>query len=162
MNYSVFEQMHDGAYAREADEPQQAYMERVLQEACTREPDGAPKRVNDMLEPVYCGCDAAEQTLTLEFEVRDWMQNPNGVLHGGILTTAMDMTLGLLARFCRQTSGVVTVQLSMNFLRAVACGEIFRISAKAEKVGSRAVFMSGKAIVPAMGKPVANATAIFM
>jgi len=66
MNYGVFEQMQAGAYGCRAGESAQAYMERTFLDVCVQKPQEEQRQINDMLNAAYCGCNAAEKTITLE------------------------------------------------------------------------------------------------
>ena len=162
MNYSVFGQMQDKAGSCGTKEEKQTYMERIFRSACVQMPEEERLQLNDMLGPQFCGCSADDNWLTLSFQTQEWMRNPGGTLHGGMLTAAMDMTLGMLARFSRKTHKVVTVQLSVNFMRPIKIGEAFRVYAKVERAGSRVVFLSGKAYALTEKEAAAEATALFM
>lgn len=159
MDYDAFEKMDEEPFKKNPEENEQSYMERTLRTVCETGEEGG--RVNDMLQARFVECDSEDQSLTLEFTVQDWMRNPGGNLHGGILTTTMDMTLGMLARYYKQTRKVVTVHLSVNFLRGVKACDRFRIYAKADKAGKRVIFMSGRAILE-NEETAATVTATFM
>ena len=145
MNYAAFERMQTGALSRLENEPEQDYMTRVFREICRCDgfcgPDTtcSEHRINDMLAPTLIACSAEEQTLELSFHVRGWMCNPKGTLHGGMMATMMDMTMGMLTRFCRKTNAVSTVSLSLNYLRPVREGAV-SVRAHIRKAGRAVVF----------------------
>ena len=115
MNYAAFERMQTGALSRLENEPEQDYMTRVFREICRCDgfcgPDTpcSEHRINDMLAPTLIACSAEEQTLELSFHVRGWMCNPKGTLHGGMMATMMDMTMGMHTRYCPKTNTLSTV-----------------------------------------------------
>lgn len=75
-----------------------------------------------------------KKTLTLTFPLRSWMLNPKGMLHGGIMTTMLDMAMGMLARYERKANLVSTVSLSVDFLRPVRA-DTATVSAHVRKAG---------------------------
>lgn len=158
MNYDVFEK--ENCRKREGETGQEQ-MERVIRGAFSQKAESGEK-INDMMEAAFQGCSAEEKTVVLEFQVQEWMLNPSGVLHGGIFTTAVDMTMGILARFYRQAEVVVTTQLSLNFMRCVEKESKFRVCAEAKKVGKRVIFMYAEVTDTTGGKVFGNATASFM
>lgn len=158
MNYGVFEA---DEWKKQQDESDQEHMERVFQGALAADPEGK-RKINDMLGAEFLSCDAQEKTLTLGFHVEDWMSNPNGTLHGGLLATASDMTMGMLARYYKQQRNCVTVQLSVNYLRTVEADAGFYVCAKAEKAGRRVLFMSAAVLDQKTAKAAGNVTAVFM
>ena len=113
-----------------------------------------------MLHAAFCGCDAAKRTLALRFTVEDWMQNDKMTLHGGILATALDTTMGVLVRFCKGGERTSTVSLNTNFLRPLPVGAAFIVEAAVEKMGRRIQFVS--AHVTADEEVCATATATFI
>lgn len=158
MNYRVFEA---DEWKKQPDESDQEHMARVFQAALAADPEGK-RLINDMLGAGFFSCDAQEKMLTLGFHVEDWMSNPNGTLHGGLLATASDMTMGMLARYYKQQRNCVTVQMSVNYLRSVAADADFYVCARAKKVGRRVLFMSADVIDRQSGKTAGEATAVFM
>ena len=162
MDYDVYEQMRDGKYARMENESSQAHMERVFEAVCSSEVQDSSQRLNDMLKAEFAGCDANEKTLTMVFKAWDWMSNPGGTLHGGMIATSMDMTLGMLARFYKETRKTVTMQLDIRYMRTIEIGDTFRVCAKAEKAGRNVVFLSAKVFAGDERKLAADASAIFI
>lgn len=75
-----------------------------------------------------------DQTITIEFKIRDWMINTWGTLHGGISAICTDMTSGALARILCDTYAP-TVTLQMSYLRAGKEGDTLVITAKALHLG---------------------------
>ena len=166
MNYAAFERMQTGALSRLENEPEQDYMTRVFREICRCDgfcgPDTpcSEHRINDMLAPTLIACSAEEQTLGLSFHVRGWMCNPKGTLHGGMMATMMDMTMGMLTRFCRKTNAVSTVSLSLNYLRPVREGAV-SVCAHIRKAGRTVVFAEAE-LTDEQGRLCADAIATFM
>lgn len=158
MDYSVFE---EEVCVKIQEENEQEHMERIIKSAFGKKKE-AVGQINDMLGARLCECSDEDKTVTLEFAVKDWMSNPSGTLHGGLLVTTADMAMGLLARYYKRTRDVVTVQLSVNFLRAVKKDTKFRVRAKAEKVGNRVLFMSAEIVISESGEPAGDVTAVFM
>ncbi|MDQ0190705.1 PaaI family thioesterase [Alicyclobacillus cycloheptanicus] len=59
----------------------------------------------------------------LTIPVRDWMMNPGGILHGGIMAYLCDNTLGM-ASFLKSTRPGVTVDLNVRYHLPVVSGSI--------------------------------------
>ena len=162
MNYAAFAELANGTLARRGGEDEQSYMERVLREVTRNDGFCGPDtpcsiyRINDMLAPELAACSAADKSLT----VREWMLNPVGTLHGGIMSTMLDMSMGMLTRCLRQTGKVSTVSLSVNFLRPVQPGEKVFIRAEVQKLGRRVAFLQAQILTD--GKTAAAASAAFM
>ena len=159
MDYNIFDHINTDFRPAEG-ESAQAYMERLFTAACQN--DVGTRRVNDMLAPRFFACDAAAKSLTLEFPPQDWMLNSKSTLHGGVISTALDMTMGILSRYCKGVEDVSTVTLNVHFLRAGLEGRAFRVRAQAEKIGPRVIFQRAELTDSETGTLIADATATFM
>jgi acyl-CoA thioesterase len=56
-------------------------------------------------------------TCTVDIPIGDYMGNPQGSLHGGVLVTAIDISMGHLCN--RELSTAVTLDIDVKFLRPV-------------------------------------------
>ncbi len=56
------------------------------------------------------------------FEARDFMFNPRGTVHGGVLCLALDASMGHL--MLHEGAGGVTLELKTQFVRAAATGPL--------------------------------------
>lgn len=73
------------------------------------------------------GCDEAARTLTVSMAAEAWMVNPMGVMHGGLISSALDSTMGTLSSYsvggARRTP---TITMATTYLRPVpVTGRIF-------------------------------------
>ena len=161
MNYDIFSQMEDGTLTQNPEETEQSFMERMLC-AIFAPSEGAPAMINEMLNPRFLQCSAEEKSLIAEFAVESWMHNPSGNLHGGILSTAVDFTVGVLARYYKRTRKMVTVNLSVNYLSAVPADSQFCVRATVDRVGRRVVFARADVYVSQSDKLAATASVTFM
>lgn len=159
MNYNIFDRIKTDFRPMDG-ESAQAYMERLFTAACTE--DAGQHRINDMLAPKLRACDAAQPMLTLEFAPQDWLLNSKSTLHGGIISTALDMTMGILSRYCKGVEDVSTVTLHVRFLRAGAAMRPFCVRASADKVGHRVIFQRAALFDAETGDVIADAEATFM
>jgi uncharacterized protein (TIGR00369 family) len=69
------------------------------------------------LEITYPG-----ETCEVAFDVADFMLNPQGSLHGGILATALDISMGHLIN--RQTGPGTTLEMKIQYLAPVRSGRV--------------------------------------
>ena len=161
MDYTVFARMRSGDWLRLDGESDQDFMQRTFRAVCVSESRGSAPIINDMLQPEYVACDVESGGLTLSFTSRDWMCNPQGTTHGGLLATCADMTMGILARFTRGGEVVSTADLHVNYLRPVSRSESFEIHAHVEKQGRRLIFMRAEGILLASRQTCLTAMGIF-
>lgn len=103
------------------------------------------------------GYDDDEETCRVEIPHADYMNNPQGSLHGGVIATAMDISMGhLLNRFLRPG---VTLQMNTQYVRPVLGAS--HCIGRFTKKGRRIVFTEST-LIGERGKPAAVATATWM
>jgi acyl-CoA thioesterase len=94
------------------------------------------------------------ETCVVEMEVHDFLFNPQGSLHGGIIATMADMSMGHLLE---HTSGPgVTLEMKVQYLRAIRSGRL-RSEGRFLKRGRSINYLQAE-MVDSDGKTVAVAT----
>ena len=89
-----------------------------------------------------------EDTCQVAFTVRDFMFNPQGSLHGGIIALAMDVSMGHLLNRVRGPGA--TLEMKVQYLRpvrlggALATGRILRQGASVAFLEARLVDQDGE------------------
>ena len=95
-----------------------------------------------------------EQTCEVSFVVSDWMFNPQGSLHGGIIATVLDISMGHLLK---QFAGAgTTLEMKVQYARAARAGGL-RCHAGFLRQG-RTISLLESRMRDAEGKLVAAAT----
>ena len=78
--------------------------------------------LNGRLKAQLHSCDDQAQELTLRFPLQDWQVNGLGTLHGGMLSTMLDLAMSMAVYcFSRQTIPP-TISMTVNYLRTVPMG----------------------------------------
>lgn len=98
--------------------------------------------------------------LEIGLHTEDAHKNLSGVVHGGVLMTLLDRTVGIN---CREVTGgarLGTASLTVNFLRQVTVGDFIEVSCVLRKQGRKAIFADASAFVG--DKVVATATGLWM
>ena len=147
---------------RESDLHDQAGMERAFQDYFARVASEQSGTFNAMLSPTLVQCGYEGKTLVLRAELRDWMRNPGGILHGGITASLLDFTMGILARYCTGGRMTPTVSMDVGYLRAGPTKGAVYMKAKIVKPGRR--FVHAACTLWAEGqedRPLATATGIY-
>ncbi|MYU25049.1 PaaI family thioesterase [Streptomyces sp. SID8352] len=99
--------------------------------------------------------------VTAEFTVRPAHQGAPGLAHGGVLTTALDETLGSLNWMLRTIA--VTGRLETDFLRPVPVGTTLHLAAEATAVAGRKIYSTATGRIGGPDGPVAvRADALFV
>lgn len=95
-----------------------------------------------------------EDTCTVKMPIQDFMYNPQGSLHGGIIATVMDISMGHLLTQAVGTG--MTLEMRTQFLRPARTGTI-RAEAKFLKKGRSINFLESR-LFDAEGKEMAAAS----
>ncbi|MEE1742380.1 PaaI family thioesterase [Streptomyces sp. BE147] len=100
-------------------------------------------------------------SVTAEFTVQAAHQGAPGLAHGGILTTALDETLGSLNWLLRVIA--VTGRLETDFVRPVPVGTVLHLDARITAVHGRKIYSSATGRIGGPDGPVAvRADALFI
>lgn len=78
---------------------------------------------------------ASEGYLELEFLVRDDMTNPAGIIHGGVIASMLDETIGIMMYCLPQESFRPSINLITDFLSPAKPGDKLLVKAKVTKQG---------------------------
>lgn len=97
-----------------------------------------------MMEPNYVACDPEALTLTVSYASKLWEQNPDGVLHGGIVATMLDTVIGTLTHIITGKL-TPTVSLNISYLRPAPGDGVIVIKAYVTKMGRTLIHTRGEA-----------------
>jgi uncharacterized protein (TIGR00369 family) len=104
--------------------------------------------------------DAGRADTALRVEARHG--NPNGTVHGGVMMTMLDITMGGTAKAALGIAGRVhpiTMQMSISFVGAAKVGDLIMGEAKVDQQTRTTSFVSGRLHVD--GRTIATASAVF-
>ena len=65
----------------------------------------------------------ADESCIVEFAVRDFMFNPQGSLHGGVIAMALDISMGHLIKHSVGRPGI-TLEMKTQYLRPATLGRV--------------------------------------
>ncbi|BDW85455.1 PaaI family thioesterase [Roseicyclus marinus] len=99
--------------------------------------------------------DEAKEVCRLTFPVTDMLRNPQGALHGGIMASAMDISMGHLV--AKVAGPGATIEMKVQFLRPVMGGTV-TVEGSFTRRGRSLSFMESK-LFSEDGKLAAHATA---
>ena len=97
----------------------------------------------------------SDESCTVVFAVREDLCNPRGLLHGGVVATALDVAMGHLTQHVA-ACGAATAGLTVQYFRAVRTGTV-RATARIARKGSRLWFLEAD-LVGADGERLASAS----
>ena len=107
--------------------------------------------------------DKGEATVTVPYAKHLAGNSLTGVLHGGIITTTLDVACGLsvIAALGGPTT-IATLDLRIDYLKPASPDEAVFAYGHCYKVTRNVCFVRGLAYQKDRNKPIANATATFM
>lgn len=133
---------------------------RVLESLCFRATQA--DTINTSLPLTFVKASHERKSLELSVDATPWTRNVSGIMHGGAIATAFDITMGLLCKAYTNTSFSPTISLQINFCKPVPLGACLHIQAKLSSVNRK--FCQVQAEAWAEDKPdtiLATASAIF-
>lgn len=95
--------------------------------------------INAMMQMQMVSCDFDKPSVVLSFPVETWELNPAGTMHGGIISTAIDIAMGCIAYVSCEATFTPTIQLSINFVKGIQQGETLYVEGICDHAGSRLV-----------------------
>ncbi len=88
--------------------------------------------------------EAGEGRARIRFVPDERMENPYGIIQGGILAAMLDNTIGPAVAFTHPDRASSTIHLSVNFLRSVRAGEAIIGTALVVKSGRRQAYVEAQ------------------
>jgi len=113
--------------------------------------------LTDPWEPLYARC--AGDRVILGLRAAEAHTNSRGFVHGGLITALADNAMGLSCGRAMGVSGLVTVNLAVDFLGSAFLGQWLEFNTMFVKPGRTLAF--AQAFVTAEGQPCARANAVF-
>lgn len=146
----------------ESKSKEQLEMEELISKALfLRLEKSIPWIFQNML-PQYRSCCYEKKELVMAYPVQEWELNPLGGMHGGIITTIFDTSMGMLSHYCAKGNMVATVSLQTTYLKPVPHGETFVVKVNAVSDGRRLVTLNGEGYLEGSGKLAAVAVGTFI
>lgn len=79
--------------------------------------------INSMMDMELVTADFHTKSVVLAFPVKDWQMNPAENLHGGIIATALDITMGCISYVSGNAVFTPTIQMAVNYVGGVSSGD---------------------------------------
>jgi acyl-coenzyme A thioesterase 13 len=113
----------------------------------------------ELIGPLYSRGEGADLVIGLRAERKHC--NMRGTVHGGMLATLADVTLGYSLAFSTEPpTAAVTANLSLDFAGAAKEGDWLEASVDFQKLGSRLAF--GNCYITVERNRIARASAVFL
>ena len=95
--------------------------------------------------------DAENLSCDISFPIRDWQVNPYGICHGGMIATALDNALGGVAKWANLNNIVTTLNMNINYLKAVHNHENLIVKVRCISWGKVVMTLVGEAYEESTG-----------
>lgn len=128
----------------------QAGMERSCRNFIKRlnsEDTGSNPSFNMLMKPHYEDCDFQKKTLLLSFMVEDYMRNPAGVMHGGAMAGALDITMGSLTFYSCGEYLTPTINMNVSYERPGIVGKRIFVESQLLSCGKTMAYATARAWV---------------
>jgi len=99
-----------------------------------------------------------EDACRISFDLKDFMFNPQGGLHGGVIAFALDISMGHLLR--KKSGPGTTVEIKIQYLRAAKSGRVTAIG-RFLRQGRNLSYLQAE-LVDDKGEMIAFATSTWM
>ncbi len=127
-----------------ADLHDQAGMERAFRGYFEEAEKAFPGTFNVLLGCELETCGYEDSFVVLRLAPKPWMANPMNILHGGVTASVLDMTMGLLCRYCSGGSMTPTVSMDVQYLRSGPLDKTLYIRADLTKRGLSVCYANGR------------------
>ncbi len=126
-------------------ESNQMSMQEALRLFAQRVPVEAPNTFSGWMQPELESCDEQAKSLTFSFETREWMSNPGGAVHGGVIAEAISISVNALACYYAGMKQNPCISLQLCYPRPGLIGERIYVRATAVHAGKNMAYVSAVA-----------------
>ena len=123
--------------AQEENATMQELMERFTQ----RVPEESPHTFSGQMEPRLVSCDEKAKCVVFAFHTEDWMRNPGGAVHGGVIAEAISMTINALAWYYAGQKQNPAVSIQLSYPRPAVIGKDIFVRATAIHAGKSMAYV---------------------
>ncbi|MDD2218276.1 MAG: PaaI family thioesterase [Eubacteriales bacterium] len=118
--------------------------------------------MNAMMNPEFrSGIDETNE-YTIAFPIKEWQLNPKGTLHGGICSTAFDISMGMGCAAISQSINFVTVDMYVSYIGIMTPEDCLLIKSKILKLGSKFCRVYAEGYSEKTGKLIATANGTYL
>lgn len=136
-------------------------VERKLRMIAEEVQDTEEAKMNAMLAPEPISCDIDTQTSRIRYIAKEWEQNHRGELHGGVVASMFDVSMGMSVLAFSDHDSVATADLDVSFIRPFM-GESFIFEVNVIRIGRTMARVRALATDEKTGKLLASATSNFV
>lgn len=108
------------------------------------ETDDRGPTFNVFMQSRFESCDFSTKTLILSFPVETNMRNPVGVMHGGCVAGAMDITMGSLTFYMSGEYLTPTINMNVSYERPIPSGKRLFVEATCLSCGKTMAYATAR------------------
>jgi acyl-coenzyme A thioesterase PaaI-like protein len=120
-------------------------MAQELEAFARRVPEEAPNTFSGQMQPTLVSCDEKGKSLVFSFETQDWMRNPGGAVHGGVIAEAISMTINALAWYYADKKQNPAISIQLSYPRPALIGKTIYVRATAIHAGKSMAYVGALA-----------------
>lgn len=117
--------------------------------------------ISNMLGLDVVNVDEQAQEIVTVFTAAPWAENVSGVVHGGVITSVIDSSMGIFCRGISYPRRGPTINLNVNFLRPVSMGRQMYTRVKLLRRGRNLLWFQAESWSDSPDKPCASAEGTF-
>lgn len=140
----------------------QLEMEQYIKKTMVENNEAQKDSINGMMMGEAYECSFLEESMTFAFPVQGWQANRVGVMQGGLVGVAFDITVSALARFFAKTQFIPTVSLEMKYLKPIMLEDTLLVKARVVALGKRISHYSLEGISKKTGKLLVTGSALYL
>lgn len=123
----------------------QTTMTEALTAFAQRVPLEAPDTFSGQMRPQLVECDERAKSLVFSFDTPDWMRNPGGAVHGGVIAEAISMTINALAWYYAGMKQNPAISIQLSYPRPAVLGQKIYVRATAIHAGKNMAYVGALA-----------------
>jgi len=117
--------------------------------------------ISSMLALDIVSVDTQAQEIVTVFNAAPWAENVNGTVHGGVITSVIDSSMGIFCRGVSYPRRGPTINLNVNFLRPVLMGQQLYTRVNLLRRGRTLLWFQAVSWTDSPEKPCASAEGTF-
>ncbi len=122
---------------------------------------GNPNGLTAILSPTFVRCSFADSTLVYRYDLQPWMENPQGTIHGGIIASVLDNTMGSLSFYMAGEKITPTITLKVDYVSVGYPNLPVYVGCKCTRSGGTMAYLTCKAWQKDEERPFATADGVF-
>jgi uncharacterized protein (TIGR00369 family) len=122
---------------------------------------GQPNAFSAYIPPKFLRCNFEENTMVYYYDTPEKLSNPAGAVHGGVIATMIDTTMGALIYYMAGEKITPTISMKVDYVAPGVIGRPIYVGAKSTRCGKTMAYITCKAWQLDEDKPIVTADAVY-